>query len=503
MDRWGQTTPEVVFETGRQNMNTDKYLSMTDAFLIKTGKGEIPDKITRDLRFCMDEQQDRLQKKGLTMSEEYVFDAAAVTGAIEASPKNNRTPFRGVTAYRETVRIRDFYRGEKRILHHRDPVGFYATIVDREGSRDVAVNCPNCGNATMASRLEEGCPFCGTHFSMSELYPRISSCYCANDIVERFGFDERMKRMFTRAAIVFFLVFLVLAIVLGRNNQELPLWGAALYYVFLAGLSAVVMTFFTYMGYSFFLMGKLFLELGSVLPMLGAAGSAKKLQARMEKYDPYYFGRIFEGKLVSLLQAVLYSDDRDSLSIYEGKGDLSAFDNLIDLDYRGAYKLKEFKERSGRISILLDVFTANCYADGATLISSSNSVKPGQTVEISISLTTDSIGYDIKINATNVESSKVVNKIGDGDTSRIHLVQLVDKDKRVIYPSGTNIATIRYKVSDNLKAGDRVIINVSGNIVGKNSTEKNSLNENLVLNVVEDKKTEENLPTVNEDNKQI
>ena len=87
-------------------MNTDKYLSMTDAYLKKTSKGEIPEKITRDLRFCMDEQQDRLQKKGLTMSEEYVFDAGAVTGAIEASPKNNRTPFRGVTAYRETVRIR-------------------------------------------------------------------------------------------------------------------------------------------------------------------------------------------------------------------------------------------------------------------------------------------------------------------------------------------------------------------------------------------------------------
>jgi hypothetical protein len=65
--------PEVVFETGRQNMNTDKYLSMTDAYLKKTSKGETPEKITRDLRFCMDEQQDRLQKKGLTMSEEYVL----------------------------------------------------------------------------------------------------------------------------------------------------------------------------------------------------------------------------------------------------------------------------------------------------------------------------------------------------------------------------------------------------------------------------------------------
>ena len=34
----------------------------------------------------------------------------------------------------------------------------------------------------------------------------------------------------------------------------------------------------------------------------------------------------------------------------------------MDLDYRGVYKLKEFKESGGRLSILLDVFTDNCYA---------------------------------------------------------------------------------------------------------------------------------------------
>ena len=353
------------FQTGRPGMNKDKYLSMTDTFLRQTGKGEIPDKITRDLRFCMDKQQEKLQKNGLTMREEYVFDKEAVTGAIEESPNNNRSPFRGVTAYRETVRIRDFYRGEKRILHRRDPVNFYATIVDRAGSRDVAVNCPNCGNATMASKLEEGCPYCGTHFSMSELYPRISSCYCTNGIVERFGFSERLKRILKRIAAVLFLVFFILGVAVGRNNQELPLWGAALYYAFAAGLASAVTTFFVYGGYVFFILGKMFLELGSVLPMAGAAGSAGKLQALMEKYDPYFFGRIFEGRLVSLLQAVLYSEDRGNLSVYEGKGDLSAFDGLVDLDYRGAYILKKFKERSGRVSILLDVFTANCYVDGS------------------------------------------------------------------------------------------------------------------------------------------
>ena len=152
----------------RQKMNKDRYLYMTDAFLRQTGKGLRPDKVTRDLRFCMEEQEEKLQKKGVTMREEYVFDDEAITGTLEVSPKNNRTPFRGVTAYRETVRIRDFYRGEKRMLHRREPVNFYATIVDKEGSGDVAVNCPNCGNPAMASKLEEGCPYCGREYNAAD-----------------------------------------------------------------------------------------------------------------------------------------------------------------------------------------------------------------------------------------------------------------------------------------------------------------------------------------------
>lgn len=344
-------------------MNKDRYLYMTDAFLRQTGKGLRPDKITRDLRFCMEEQEEKLQKKGVTMREEYVFDDEAITGALEVSPKNNRTPFRGVTAYRETVRIRDFYQGDKRILHRREPVNFYATIVDKEGSGDVAVNCPNCGNPAMASKLEEGCPYCGTHFSMSELYPRISSCYCTNDIIERFGFDERLKRMFTRIAVVLFVVFLVLSTLTNKEYRDFPLWAAALAITFQSALMTGAMTFCAYLCYSFFLMAKLFRQLGSTLPMAGAMGSAKKLQARMERYDPYFFGRIFEGRLVSLLQAVLYSDNREELSIYEGKDDLSDFEDLVDVDYRGVYKLLRFEERGERISVLLDVFTDNCYAD--------------------------------------------------------------------------------------------------------------------------------------------
>ena len=55
-------------------MNTDKYLAMTDTFMRQTSKGEIPEKITRDFRFCMDEQREKLQKKDVTMREEYEFN---------------------------------------------------------------------------------------------------------------------------------------------------------------------------------------------------------------------------------------------------------------------------------------------------------------------------------------------------------------------------------------------------------------------------------------------
>ncbi len=341
----------------------ETYLEMTDAFLRQVSKGETPEKITKDLRFCMDLQQKKLRQKDVRIKEEYIFDNEAVTGAAEASQKNNRTPFCGITAFRETVRIRDFYHGDRKLLHRREPVNFYAVITDREGSRDFPVNCPNCGNAAMASKLQEACPYCGTHFSMSELYPRISSCYCTNNIVERFGMNERLRKTFTRIAVILFILFLAVSILQNREYSDLPFLARAVMVLFQAGLMSVLMTFTAYMVYSIFLLGRTFRQLGSVLPMAGAGSSAKRLKKLMEKYDPYFFVRIFEGKLVSLMQAVLYSSDRSNLSIYEGHDDLTSFDDLADMDYRGAFKLKEFREKEQRICVLLEVFTENCYMD--------------------------------------------------------------------------------------------------------------------------------------------
>lgn len=340
----------------------DNYLALTDEYMKQRSSGRIPDMITWDMHFCMEQQAQRLSEHGIVMREEYEFNDEAIKGSVESSRRNNSTPFSGFTAYRETVRTTDFFRNGEDVLYRREPVTFYTVIVDKEGSEDIAVNCPNCGAVTMASQLQKGCPYCGTHFEMSELFPRISSCFSVKGIVERIGLEGRLKKSFTGIACACFVLLLIFLFIMDGNGSDLPVVWLILRNVFWAALMSGVLTFMAYMSYSMFLLGKLFAEAGKVLPMLGANISQKRLKAEMEKRDPFFFLKIFEGKLVSLLQAVLYSRDRDDLSIYEGKGDLSAFDGLLDMDYRGAFKLRDFGLRNGRISVLLEVFTENIYA---------------------------------------------------------------------------------------------------------------------------------------------
>lgn len=145
---------------------------------------------------------------------------------------------------------------------------------------------------------------------------------------------------------------------------------------------------------------------------------------------------------------------------------------------------------------------SNVYADGATVSLEKNSVKPGETVELYIELSTESIGYDIRITPTSsnlISSTELVNRIGEGNTARIYLVQLASNSQKTVYQPGTRIATLRYKISDSAKAGDKIKIDIAGDVAGKNSTEKNTMSESVTVNIVEDNivKQEENKSEIN------
>ncbi|MBQ3974850.1 MAG: hypothetical protein II628_11865, partial [Lachnospiraceae bacterium] len=225
---------------------------------------------------------------------------------------------------------------------------FHAVIVDHRGREDFAVSCPACGSPSLASGLEKGCAFCGTRFSVSGLYPRISSCFFTEDVIWRPGFDERQKKRYAVIAGVLFPAMSLLSLVMRGFGPDYPVWLQILGHMFIGAFAAAVLTFIVFMAGTYLMIGKLFALAGSALPMLGVNSSRRTLEERMRRYDPDFSAALFEGKLVSLLGAVLYSDGRRNLRFYRGEERLEDFDDLVGFDYRGGFKLKEMTVREGR-----------------------------------------------------------------------------------------------------------------------------------------------------------
>lgn len=139
------------------------------------------------------------------------------------------------------------------------------------------------------------------------------------------------------------------------------------------------------------------------------------------------------------------------------------------------------------IIMLLTVYLPNSFASGATISTSTASVKPGETVELYIDLSTASIGYDINISVNDsslIESSEVVSKIGEGNSSRIYLVQLAAASERTVYPVGTRIAKIKYKIASNAPADSQITFTVTGEVAGETSQDRNTINETASVTVV-------------------
>ena len=58
---------------------------------------------------------------------------------------------------------------------------------------NITTTCPNCGAVSSVAALEEGCKYCGTHFKIRDLFPRVVNLYflknkstaAISDIVQR------------------------------------------------------------------------------------------------------------------------------------------------------------------------------------------------------------------------------------------------------------------------------------------------------------------------------
>ncbi len=319
--------------------------------------GKEPLSASRDLRYFLDLQEKRLKSADTVREEEYTH----VKDEIRGCAYRNENRYSSRIIYREAVQNIAYHKNGKTIRKIRRPVTLYVTFTDKEGHEDREYKCPNCGHILTALQARDGCPYCGTFFETDDVYPCASSYYTVPSVVERATLMDTLKKEMIIAGCV--CGGLLFAMSLYAWSEYELIWriiGA----LFLSGFYGLVAAFIWYMFRSFLLLGKVLREAGRAMPLMKTLRSRKKMMEFMTPYDPDFSYEAFEGRVLSLLRTIVFSDDRDSLSVWEGNRDLSAFDNIADMQYRGAVYIKTCEQNGDQLRVEGTAYLTDTYIRG-------------------------------------------------------------------------------------------------------------------------------------------
>ncbi|MBQ8995405.1 MAG: hypothetical protein IJ091_06285, partial [Oscillospiraceae bacterium] len=247
-------------------------------------------------------------------------------------------------------------RGGKQVFHDRLDKTLYITATDLIfGAKNVekeTYTCPNCGNVTTIGELREGCPYCGTHFEMQELYPRVGGLYYVKEIG---GTEKEVKKDVMRymiPVIVAFGIFGLITVLFAEDRGSI-VW--LLQSIFMMAFTLGVGAFVGYMIWAILKLGSIFYEAGKALPSLpGVLGSRKKFETRMKELSPDFSYDYFANKVGTLVKMMIFSPDPALLPICVGDHMENPFQDVVDAQFRGPVIMKSFKMDGNTVHVRAD-----------------------------------------------------------------------------------------------------------------------------------------------------
>lgn len=351
---------------------------------------DAPKLCSADLKYSRMLQGKRLKAKGVTLTVTHEPDDPLVSGVSWKMDSDARYITRLPFTYVNTKRD---YSVDGRINKSFDKKEIlYSYIVwNRAQQPDAPYSCPNCGGATTLGNLTEGCKFCGTRFIASELYPKAINYYTLPAAQELL---KRLKPFAIVGAIAmaaFGLVYNFRDVSAGiASGGILSLIG----WLFYAAIAAVVGTFLGYVVGVFSIFFEMIVRAIASIPDIIKYGTAKRrLPNFMRRYSPDFSSDRFVGKLISMLNIIVYSEDIDNCALYCGKPIVDNLSDIIDMSYNGIIDVRECVEKSGYlyINLNMDMNVVSC-KDGKI---SSGSRKFCMTVCRSASAPED-YGFNVK-----------------------------------------------------------------------------------------------------------
>lgn len=350
----------ALFQIPQPDAMDELAKKMNDQFITQLGASPIesedaPKLCAADLRYARMLQSKRLRAKGVTRRVTYQPDDPHVSGVSWKMDHDARYVTRLPFTYVNTKR--DFSVGGHISKSFDRKEIFYSYIVWLRGQQpDAPYSCPNCGGATTLGNLTEGCQFCGTRFIADDLYPKAVNYYtlpAAQNLL------RRLKPFAIAGAVAmaaFGLIYNCRDILAGlASGGFLSVIG----WLFYAAIAAACGAFLGYIIGAFSIFFEVLVRAIASIPTIIKYGTAKRrLPNFMRRYSPDFSSDRFIGKLISMLNIIVYTEneDIDNCALYCGKPIGNDLSDIIDMSYNGTIDVKKCREEGGYLSIDLDMY---------------------------------------------------------------------------------------------------------------------------------------------------
>ena len=314
---------------------------------------DAPKLCAADLKYSRMMQGKRLKAKGATVQVAYEIDEPMVSGVSWKMDSDARYITRLPFTYVNTKRNYSVGGSINKSIDRKEI--FYSYIVwNRAQQPDAPYSCPNCGGATTLGNLTEGCKFCGTRFIASDLYPKAVNYYtlpAAQNLLKRL---KPFAIVGAIAMAAFGIVYNFKDVSAGiASGGILSLIG----WLFYAAIAAAGGAFLGYVVGVFSIFFEVIVRAIASIPTIIKYGTAKRrLPNFMRRYSPDFSSDRFIGKLISMLNIIVYNEELDNCALYCGKPIEDNLSDIIDMSYNGTVDVRECYEKDGYLYINLKMY---------------------------------------------------------------------------------------------------------------------------------------------------
>ncbi len=336
---------------------SDKYIYGKFAKEIQTyaDSGETLSSGNRDLKYCMELWKKRLEQKNMSMRYEFVPRGHFAQGGGPSKGWKDEH-YSSRMECRTCRTTRSFFRNGSKIYEKEQDTILYQIITDVQ-NQDIVVkdtySCPSCGAVSPIEALQNGCPYCGTFFKMSDLFPKVTNFFFVEDFG---GTEEELKHKISKYILPCAMLSIVMFLIYFLTHPEVN--GSFIGSIISGILGGTALgALIGYLLWVIKTMSGLLKNAGKSLPMLAnTAGSEKRFVTAMQKYSPEFSYTYFSDKVISALKMIIFSEDARKLPNYKGAPVSHLFSDIVDSSYAGALALKKFQVRDGNCYVTVDAY---------------------------------------------------------------------------------------------------------------------------------------------------